>query len=350
VNSSNAITADTGAKRTISFTGSTQVTLNCSLAALVAASIATSSYPYIRSSLSVNGVASTTTDTQMAASMQLYSGLTTGNTYTLTYEFLRGDYTVDAWTTPVMAVNETSLSLDFGSTVSAPTNLYTNNIIVFGDSITQGLNQYGAGITYGDGTSTYAKAISQALQAEVGQVGKGGAGWTIAGAGNVPAFPSSWNYLWSGQSRTFPALQAVLVVEGTNDYLYGTPSSVAAAVYAWLTAARTQFGSNTFLFIGVPFGGFCRTQLNAGVTAYQAATPSDKRVAVLDAGLIFEQNFAANLTGSGSRACPYDGVHPNPCYQGEGGAIYAKQMQAFMDSVTGSGSGGNGNGITPFLK
>ena len=327
-----AVSTDFGAKRTIAFTGSTTAALTFDLSALSAAGVSAGNDPVVRWSIN-GGVA---TDVPVASAVTLSTGLTAATTYALTYEFVRGDFTADAYgSPPVMAVRETGLLLDQGSTVSAPAGLPADLMVVAGDSITAGLAQTAITGSAGcDGGSTFGKALGDALNAQVGQAGHGGVGWAWAGLGNVPAFPTSWKMAYSGQPRTFPALKRYVVVMGTNDALNGvSDATVTSAVQAWLADARSTLGAACWVHVVVPFGGFKRSAIVAGITAYRAASPSDVRVGTADLGTAFQVGLGTTYE-PGTLKAPFDGIHLSPLYHGRAGAALAVVIQATEDTAT----------------
>ena len=118
------------------------------------------------------------------------------------------------------AVNFTGLTIDYAASVAAPAVL-SRNILVYGDSITEGVRTAGesASPTPGqnDAQMGWAYQLGKLLGAEVGVVGCGGTGYTNSYRG-VPACSSSYNLIYSGQSRTFsPAPDLTVVNHGVND-------------------------------------------------------------------------------------------------------------------------------------
>ena len=97
------------------------------------------------------------------------------------------------------------------------------NILVYGDSITEGVRTLGyvniANDTdRNDAVRDYSFELSRLLPAEVGIVAFGATGLTKGGSGNVPALGESWAQLWEGEPRIFePIPDLVVYNEGTND-------------------------------------------------------------------------------------------------------------------------------------
>jgi hypothetical protein len=219
-----------------------------------------------------------------------------------------------------MAVRETGLILAVGAEVSAPTDVYPGLIFVAGDSITAGLDAIGSSNPGGgDGTATYAKAMGVALNAEVGVSGKGAVGWTWPGQGNVPAFPASWQYAWSGQLRSFSGITIYAVNMGTNDALNNVPSgTIAPIITAWIPAARAVLGPSVQIVLLVPMAGFFSAAIRQAV-----ANAGDPNTIVADLGSKFAEQFSPTY-GTETKAAIYDGVHPQVMYHGRAGAGYAE--------------------------
>ncbi|MDR1833664.1 MAG: GDSL-type esterase/lipase family protein, partial [Propionibacteriaceae bacterium] len=218
------------------------------------------------------------------------------------------------------------------------------SIAVFGDSITEGY--------YADDSSAsasaqntqydgYASVLGRALGVEYAQIGFNGQGWSVDGqatapfvtlSGDADTASSTWRNYWSGESRLDSSGQfigsqpdAVFVAHGVNDAYQDNATSsttrvgqVAAKVKAWLEAVR-QAAPNAALYVLVPFisgdpdgtnssgtwdeNQAVKAELAAGVTAYQAAHPTDDNVWLMDLGV---EGFQAV---SGVNA--HDYFHPN---------------------------------------
>lgn len=97
------------------------------------------------------------------------------------------------------------------------------NVLIYGDSITEGVRTLGyVGIQNdtdrNDAVRDYSYQLSQMLPVEIGVVAFGATGTTKGGSGAVPALPVSWNQLWNGEPRVFtPTPDLVVYNEGTND-------------------------------------------------------------------------------------------------------------------------------------
>jgi hypothetical protein len=306
LSSTTAISTDLGAKRSIVFANSPVAALSFDLSALTTAGVASSDYPQIRYSIDDGP----TTDVPVSASVQLFNG-SSGASHEVVYEFVRGNYTLDSYNTPVMAVRETGLILGTNAAVSPPTDLQPQLMFVTGDSITAGVSILSSATPGGvDATVTFAKALGPALGAEVGTAGKGAVGWAFAGQGNVPAFPTEWKYAWSGQARSFPALARIVAVMGTNDSLNSiADSAVTSAVTSWLSDARATLGASVWIHVVIPFGGFKRSAITAGVSSYLSSNPGSKAVCI-DLGVLIEAGLSGPY-GTATRQAPFDGIHPS---------------------------------------
>ena len=175
--------------------------------------------------------------------------------------------TIDRWLKQWAGVTFTGLVLDTGATVTAPARK-PFNILVYGDSITEGVRVNGyVGIAddtdRNDALQVYSWLLSQELPAEVGVVGFGATGLTRAGSGSVPALGSSYQYLWAGQPRSFsdPEPDLIIYNEGTND-----GSSIAAGMTA-VVKALLKAAPNARQLLLLPFNGTHASELKAVVAA-----------------------------------------------------------------------------------
>ena len=169
--------------------------------------------------------------------------------------------TQDRWNSQTTAVQFTGLTLDGGATVSAPA-LRKYRVLVYGDSITEGVRVYGySGITNdtdrNDNAVDYSYKLGELLDAEIGVVGFGGSGLTVTGSGNVPPLPQSYNLLWAGQARTFsPVPDLAVYNEGTNDGSAALGASLSTVISGIGYSATTYSGlPGTRHLVLRPFGG-----------------------------------------------------------------------------------------------
>jgi hypothetical protein len=182
--------------------------------------------------------------------------------------------TIDRWTRQSTAIIFTGLWLDNGATVTAPVRK-PFNILIYGDSITEGVRVNGyvniANDTdRNDALQVYSWLLSQELPAEVGVVGFGATGINRGGSGGVPTLGNSYAFLWAGQPRSFsdPEPDLIIYNEGTNDGDRIT-SGMAAVVKALLKAAP-----NARQLLLVPFNGSHAAELKAVVTTVANARVS----------------------------------------------------------------------------
>ncbi len=274
------------------------------------------------------------------------AGVSGAGTYQLHGILLRSSLNYSRWTAtsgvvPDLAFKIGTLTVDAGSTAVAPTFL-GKILLLFGDSITEGVRVLGTPVdfTAADSTLAYGRALAAGLGAELGVVGYGAQGWEKTGIGNVPTFPNAWQLYGSGRNRDFtPAVDYVVCTHGANDGLNNVAdASVTADSAAWLAAARAKFGSTTKIFLCVPFGGFKRSALTAGFQQYQAATP-DASTYLIDGGIKLQAGLTGFVTG-GTKASPADGVHPGAATDAQISATVLELMLAAMGSSSVSGGGG----------
>lgn len=131
--------------------------------------------------------------------------------------------TVSRWGPQATGVIFTRIVLTDNATVQAPVRK-PKNILIYGDSITEGVRTMGyVGIPddtdRNDAVRDYSFQLSAMLPAEVGIVAFGASGFTHNGSGKVPILQQSYNQLWAGQPRSFtdPAPDLIVYNEGTND-------------------------------------------------------------------------------------------------------------------------------------
>jgi hypothetical protein len=198
-----------------------------------------------------------------------------------------GTHTIEAWFnlndetdtyTPKDALVIDSFQLDAAATLTAPTASTANialrpkRAMVFGDSITKGYKATdpgGIGTSSGNvqyALSTYAQILLRGLDAEGGIVGKSGQGWLNTYNAWTGLFPAVWKNDIAGQARSFPALDYLIVNEGTND----TAGSITATVQTWLSSARAAVQPTTWIVLLVPFNGSYAANLAAAVAGYTA--------------------------------------------------------------------------------
>lgn len=133
------------------------------------------------------------------------------------------------------------------------------NVLVFGDSITEGVRTLNSTATNdtdrNDSMLGWAYHLGERLGAEVGVIGFGATGITKAsGSGGVPSFKNSLGLLWgSGPSRDFTTvpLDAIVIMEGTNDGTTNTTADMIAALNLLIAATP----ATTKILVLRPFNG-----------------------------------------------------------------------------------------------
>eukprot|EP00937_MAST-01D_sp_MAST-1D-sp2_P000782 g782.t1 len=181
--------------------------------------------------------------------------------------------TQDRWERQSTAVIFHGIELDAASAVPllrAPArNPY--NILIYGDSITEGVRTLGyEGISNdtdrNDAVRDYSYQLAQTLPAEVGVVAFGATGLTQGGSGAVPALGQSWQQQWAGEPRALtPAPDLVVYNEGTNDGARNITQPFLDVVRAVRAAAPTA--SQLLL---LPFNGGQAVNIKAVVKAAAA--------------------------------------------------------------------------------
>ena len=192
------------------------------------------------------------------------------------------------------AVVFTGLTLASGGAVYAPSLAGLKGLFL-GDSITEGYltvnNTATADTDRSDSTLGWAAAQARLLGAEVGVAGFGGQAWGAAGVGGVPAFPSTWGFLYSGVARSLAGLDFLVINMGENDGTNAVTSTITSTLNAILAAAPATCA----LYVMRPFSGKQTANLQAGI----AATTTPARFAYLDTTGLFDTTQSV------------DGTHPN---------------------------------------
>lgn len=165
---------------------------------------------------------------------------------------------LNRWVPPTpVEVRFTGIGLLSGATVLKPERA-SLNIIVYGDSITEGNRTLGESLgtpDVNDAMSGWAYQLGALLGAEVGVVGFGGTGYATT-YGQVPAFPSSYGLIALGVPRSFsPAPDLVVVNHGTNDGITDIKAAAVSALNGLLAAVPCKVvllnplptGDNSFL-------------------------------------------------------------------------------------------------------
>lgn len=170
-------------------------------------------------------------------------------------------------------------------------------IAVFGDSITEGVrtvNQTASSdVDQNDATLGWAYALGRLMGAEIGVIGFGGQGFTVAGSGGVPSLATSYNLLSSGVARnTVSPPQLIVINMGTNDPAGTNIATAAIGVLNGLIASYPR----TPIALLVPFNQSHLSDLqNAAANCSQPSQVS----LVQTAGLVSSANGLDSL-----------GIHP----------------------------------------
>lgn len=227
----------------------------------------------------------------------------------------------DRWTVPVHGIKFIGLTIDEGGSISLPT-LKPKRLLVYGDSISEGVGVAGATGSFPNTDSDATKSVSQLLandlNAEVGFRALGGGGWTISGSGGVPPVfvsgddgNSMWNKYSEGESlfvdgQFVPQPDYIYMNHGTNDW-GSSDSSVTASVRGWLDAVRVA-APDAYIFLTIPFGQYKAGAITTAYNDYIAENPTDTKTLLFDLG----PEAAAGLNSQGTPSeKSFDGLHPN---------------------------------------
>jgi lysophospholipase L1-like esterase len=198
-------------------------------------------------------------------------------------------------------------------------------VLVYGDSITEGIRTLAAADPPAnhDATRCWPLLLADELGAEVGSVGFGGTGIVSAGAGNVPAWPSTWDKIYSGVNRSFTAQPDVIyVLLGQNDDMI--LGDITTAYTAVLNSLLTAAPSAKILCLS-PLSGVRASDVQA---AALAASDQTRVSYVNTAGWL----ISAGDTGDG-------GLHPYGYRNRQIAALVAAQVRGLMGEGGGVGTG-----------
>lgn len=204
----------------------------------------------------------------------------------------------DRWTTPRLSAKITAVTIPADATLVAP-RLRTGRMLIYGDSITEGLHNKGTTTAVADQDAgyTWAHMVAAALDCEVGIVGFGGQGWSDTGVGNVPAFSSSWDLYSAGRSRLstgllVPEPNRVLVAHGENDT---TGGSLSSTITSTLAAIRTASGADAAISVIVPFSGDIRSDILAATLPALSAVVDSQSSGADGSHLVYYPGYQSPL-------------------------------------------------------
>lgn len=156
------------------------------------------------------------------------------------------------------------------------------NVLVYGDSITEGVLALAGGggnldTNHNDASVVYSYALGALLGGEIGVVGFGYNALLHPGSGGVAPLPVAWDLLWEGVPRSFTTPKPDLIVlnEGTNDACdTENPGCVGTDITTAMTGVLknlTNACPGTPIAVLLPFNGGQEAHLKAAVAA--AASP-----------------------------------------------------------------------------
>jgi hypothetical protein len=140
------------------------------------------------------------------------------------------------WNIPSQtAVILTGITLSSGASVAPPMAAPGGNVLVYGDSITEGVatvNATSANDTdQNDAMMGWAYDLRKLLGVEVGVIGFAGTGYINSGAGNVPGLQYSYGFSMQGATApTVSNLKMIVINDGQNDGLSSSSEETAAVV------------------------------------------------------------------------------------------------------------------------
>ena len=278
------------------------------------------------------------------------NGLKGTGTHTLTVYFKTSEQS-NRWgsrtTSGKNILRVTGLQVDANSKAE-PAHSGQKWALIVGDSITEGS---AADFGHSDNLSDWSYLVGQGLQErgyEYCVSACGWSGWIRPGdnpPGDVPPYymisdshygvdgtyddaNSRWNKIDGGADHSLldtnnhlsaygelgqePSL--ILINYGTNDDLsHGNASDIQASITQSLKALRAA-APLASIYLIVPFGQYALKPLQDGLGAYQASSPNDKKVILIDLGKAMANALDANGYWSG--------LHPNL----RGHAVFAAKI------------------------
>jgi hypothetical protein len=220
-------------------------------------------------------------------------------THSLTVIFKAMSELQNRWSPTATDVQLTGITTNPAICTTVAQSAKALNILQYGDSITEGI--FALTTTDVSGYSSRQAAsyqIADTLGAEVGIVGFGGTGVLVSGVEGVPAWPTTYNVLWSGgpsRSFTSPVPDVIVVNHGTNDSLQSQSSSAFTATYITvLNALLAATPQSTVILLLRPYGGYFASAVQAAAAG--CSTPS--------------RAFYVDTTGWWNQADSADGLHP----------------------------------------
>lgn len=199
----------------------------------------------------------------------------------------------------IMGIKVTSLTIPTGTTIASEGP--TDYGLWIGDSIPEGNSAGLPGVTTVSGAWSAVRYISEQMGMAVSASCWGGGGFTHAGSGmpygalnpSGSGTDDTWDHVHKTLARTFTTKPKFVVVQlGTNDW-FNDPNTTGhtssdtnctdTAVTGWVTTiitrARAKIGGTAPIFFAIPYGGYKRTAIQAGITA-----SGDARSYLIDLG------------------------------------------------------------------
>lgn len=310
------LTTKLGAYLRIKFTG-TSVKLNVDVSAL--SGEAAGNYPVVGWTID-DGELDTAQLTNGQSQLTLATGLAAGTHEIEIVYYAANFHTIWSAGSIGLGLKITGLEIDDGASVSASASR-AHKIAVAGDSITQGYYSLDV-LNLVTGINPYkgfVLPLRDVLDAEIGSLAMSGTCLTFARNG-IPAHylhnddvNSAWNKLWSGQSLDLTGLTEYWCVLGRADELSTDPDvlNLIQSTYTnWLTPLRAALGTNVRIRAFIPFSGYARSKITAGVNSY-ADSSGDRNVSVHDLGSAGELGLDGPIGGSDPSFYGVDSIHPN---------------------------------------
>ena len=303
-------TNNTGSYIKLKFTG-TSLRIRTNNYRQINASLPTNSYPQIKYTI----------DNKPFKTLQLSNSVTdletnlTDTTHEAIIYISRFVYLgdVDRWLNPVLSLEITDIYIDDNKQFLEVSKNDTN-ILIYGDSITEGINLQSNG--YSDATQSYSYYLANSINQEYGIVAFSGQaitkpinnGTTITSI-NVPKLSDSWNYYYNNVTRLInekfnPIPNKIFINIGTND-LNELDSLVYENYIKLLTDIRKAVNKETIIFIVIPFGNYKKDIITK---VYKDIVQKDSNIYLIKINDSLVKYFNFTITNN---LYSDDSVHPN---------------------------------------
>lgn len=245
------------------------------------------------------------------------------------------DLFVNRWNPQAAAIIVTGIVLDANAVVEAPVAL-PKNILFLGSSYVEGTNAFYGGsdtneLDVCDARFGYPAITARDLGAEPGIAGFSGTGVSVAANvnnGYTPPLTQTYNYLWSGVSRSFSPAPDLILVDGTTNDSSFTAATEQANLQTVLSGLLGLTPSTTPIVVLETFTG-------------DFASAAQAAVAAMNNGRVTYQSTSGFI----DTVNDFSGLHPEgPITCASLGPKIANAVRSLVYSGSSSSGGGGGGG------